>query len=276
MSSDEYLRNMLQWRKEMDADLRRENNWLAVAGLFWLKKGMNTFGSSRDCNIRLPARAPRLIGAFEFNGEAVILHLDIGQSAELNGHPIQTSVVLKDDLQDSPSFVKLGDLCTVVVCRADKFGVRLWDNARAERRTFPPRSWFPVDEKYRIPALYTPYPMPMKFKMLNAFGEWEENYMQGYVTFNLRGRTYNLDTSDRNDGTLYIQFTDATNGGKTYPKGRYHYTEPVREDGRVFLDFNKAFNPPSAFSDYATCTFAPNQNHLNVPIEAGELYAAHS
>ncbi|HEY9152534.1 MAG TPA: DUF1684 domain-containing protein [Anaerolineales bacterium] len=275
MTSDEYLRSILQWRKDMDANLRRENDWLAAAGLFWLKKGNNTFGSSRDCDIVFPKQMPRLIGAFAFDGASTVtLQLDIGQSAELNGEPIQTSAVLKHDLEESPSFVKFGDLCAAVIHRADKVGIRLWDNSREARRTFPPRAWFPVDEKYRIPALYTPYPVPMKFKMFNAFGEWEENYMQGYVAFNLRGRTYHLDASDMNDGSLYIQFTDLTNGEKTYSKGRYHYTEAVQEDGKVFLDFNKAFNPPSAFSEYSTCTFPPSQNTLNVAMEAGELYKA--
>jgi uncharacterized protein (DUF1684 family) len=272
MPSDEYLGTILKWRKEMDDNLRRENDLLAAAGLFWLKPGNNTFGSSRDCDICLPAQAPRLVGAFEFDGKNVRLSLDMGQSAELNGTPIQTQTMLKDDLQDSPSYVKVGGFCMVVLRRADKVGIRLWDNTRAARRTFPPRSWFPIDEKYRIPALYSSYPMPMKSKMFNAFGEWEENYMQGYVTFNLRGRTHSLDANERSDGTLYIQFTDPTNRDKTYSKGRYLYSEFIHEDGRVFLDFNKAFNPPSAFTDYATCTFAPNQNYLNTPIEAGEIF----
>jgi len=274
MPSDEYLRNILQWRREMDTNLRRENDWLAAAGLYWLKKGNNTFGSSRDCDILLPKPVPRLLGAFEFDGAAVVtLHLDIGQSAEVNGQIIQTSAVLKHDLEDAPSFVKFGDLCLVVIQRAGRVGIRLWDNAREERRSFPPRTWFPVDERYHIPALYTPYPLPAKVKMFNAYGQWEENYMQGYVSFNLEGRTYSLDTSDLNDGGLYIQFQDLTNKEKTYPEGRYHYTEAVQEDGRVFLDFNKAFNPPSAFTEFATCTFPPNQNSLNVSIEAGETYS---
>ncbi|HUH98680.1 MAG TPA: DUF1684 domain-containing protein [Anaerolineales bacterium] len=275
MSGSEYLRSTLQWRKEMDAEVRRENNWLAVAGLFWLKKGMNTFGSSRDCDILFPRQAPRLLGAFEFDGaSAVTLHLDLGQTAEIDGQPIQAPTLLRHDLEDSPSFVKFGNLCTAVIHRADRVGIRLWDNTREERRTFPPRAWFPIDEKYHIPALYTPYPVPVKVKMFNAFGVWEENYMQGYVSFNLGGRTYNLDTSDLKDGGLYLQFHDRTNGEKTYPKGRYHYTEAVQEDGRVQLDFNRAFNPPSAFTEFGTCTFPPSQNDLGISIEAGETFSA--
>ena len=156
MANDEYLRSILQWRKDMDAELRRENNWLAVAGLFWLKKGVNTFGSSRDCDIHFPKQTPRLIGAFEFDGTVVTLSLDIGQSAELNGKPVQSPAVLKHDLEDSPSFVKFGNLCAAVIHRADRVGIRLWDNTREERRTFPPRAWFPVEETFPRPcALYS-------------------------------------------------------------------------------------------------------------------------
>ena len=66
-----------------------------------------------------------------------------------------------------------------------------------------------------------------------------------------------------------MQFKDLTNDGKTYPSGRYLDTEAVKEDGQVLLDFNKSYNPPSAFTDYATCTFASKPNHLNLAIEAG-------
>ncbi|MBI3163558.1 MAG: DUF1684 domain-containing protein [Chloroflexi bacterium] len=46
----------------------------------------------------------------------------------------------------------------------------------------------------------------------------------------------------------------------------------VEPDGRIFLDFNKAYNPPCAFTDFATCVFAPEQNHLNFKVAAGETY----
>ena len=84
-----------------------------------------------------------------------------------------------------------------------------------------------------------------------------------------------LDAAELEDTSLYFHFKDLTNGNKTYPNGRYLYTEPMGKDGQVFLDFNKAHNPPSAFTQYAICTFAAELNHLKVSIEAGELYAGH-
>ncbi|HUI88139.1 MAG TPA: DUF1684 domain-containing protein [Anaerolineales bacterium] len=274
MAGDEYLRRILQWRKDMDANLRRENDLLAMEGVFWLKKGRNTLGSSRDSDIIFPKHAPRLLGALELDDASVVtLHLDYGQSALLNGQPIQASTVLKHDQEDCPSVAKFGDLSIVVFHRGDKVGIRLWDNARS--RTYPPRAWFPIDEGFRVSAQYTPYPIATKVKVPNVLGEIEDDYVQGFVSFKFQGRACRLDAAELEDASLSFHFQDLTNSHQTYPNGRYLNTEPMGKDGQVFLDFNQAYNPPSAFTQYALCTFAPELNHLKVPVEAGELYTVH-
>ena len=274
MAGDEYLRSILQWRKDMDANLHRENDLLAMEGVFWLKKGRNTFGSSRDCDILFPKTAPRLLGTLDLDDtQAVTLHLDFGQTGELNGGSVKPSTVLRHEQEENPSYIKFGDFCFVVFHYGGKVGIRLWDNGRL--RTAPPRSWYPVDDAFRIPAWYTPYPIATKIKVPNVQGEMEEDYVQGYVSFKYQGRNCRLDASEMDDASLYFHFKDLTNGNKTYPEGRYLNTEPIKEDGQVFLDFNKAYNPPSAFTQHAVCTFAPDINHLKVAIEAGELYAGH-
>jgi len=68
---------------------------------------------------------------------------------------------------------------------------------------------------------------------------------------------------------------DLTNGNSTYPSGRYHYTDAYKAGEEFFVDFNRAYNLPCAFTEYATCTFPPQENHLNVAIEAGEIYPGH-
>jgi len=265
------MNGILDWRAEMDANLRRENDWLALAGLFWLQRGFNTFGSSPDCDIVLPAPAPRLLGAFEFDGARITLHVDVGQSVQLNGESLQSAAPLRTDRDGSPSCVEFGALRMIAIYRSNRVGVRLWDNSRSQRRDFPPRLWFPVSEQFCLPATYTPYPVPMKVSVPNVLGELEDDIMHGYVSFKFGGKSHRLEVSELDDGRLYIQFMDLTNGVQTYPSGRYHYTDAVTEDGRIILDFNKAYNPPCAFTDYATCTFAPKQNHLKIAVEAGEL-----
>jgi uncharacterized protein (DUF1684 family) len=273
MLDEEYLKSLAAWRAEMDANLRRENDRLALAGLFWLQKGFNTFGSSRDCDIRLPKAMPRVIGAFEFDGANVTLTLDTGQCVAVNGLEVRTPMPLHADDESNPSYVTYESLRMVVIRRNHGVGVRLWDNARPVRESFPSRKWFEPNEEFLVAGLYTPYPVPVKVKLPNTLGEMEEDYMQGYVSFTVLGRGRRLEASELEDGRLYLQFKDQSNGITSYSKGRYLYTtEPVHEDGTVWLDFNRAFNPPSAFTPYSTSTFAPRQNELKVRIEAGERH----
>jgi uncharacterized protein (DUF1684 family) len=111
--------------------------------------------------------------------------------------------------------------------------------------------------------------------MPDILGAVLDEKMDGEVEFSLAGKKLKLLVTEEPDHRLCIQLKDLTNGKTPFPATRYLYTEATGS-GKIFIDFNKAFNPLSAFTDYATCTFAPNQNYLNIPIEAGELYAAHS
>jgi uncharacterized protein len=276
MPDEEYIQGLEKWREDMDANLRRENERLALAGLFWLQKGFNTFGSSPESDILLPKPAPRIIGAFEFDGQDVTLTLDLGQTVELNGHLLQAAAKLNADDSEAPSYVSYQSLRMVVIRRAHGVGVRLWDNNRPERTEYPPRLWFPPDEASRVIAIYTPYPVPIKVMLPNALDEVQTDYMNGYVNFRLLEKSHRLEASELEDGRLYMQFKDLTNGESTYANGRYVYSDVVTEEGQLKIDFNKAFNPPAAFSPFSTSTFAPKQNILKIPVEAGEKMAVPS
>jgi uncharacterized protein (DUF1684 family) len=93
----------------------------------------------------------------------------------------------------------------------------------------------------------------------------------GYAVFRLQGKEYRLrpvlETADAKE--LFYIFRDQTAGKETYGAGRFFYSE-MPKDGQVVLDFNKAYNPPCAFTPYATCPLPPPENKLPVRIEAGE------
>lgn len=272
MANEEYIKGVNKWRQEVDNNLRRENGWLALAGLFWLRKGTNLIGSDPDCDITLPARAPKKLGTFEFDGNNVTLNVESDWPVEVNG-TVSKTALLDADQEDVPSFITFSDMRMVVVRRSKGVGIRLWDNTKEARRTFPSRQWYPVKEEMRIPAIYTRYETPRIVKMPDILGAILDEQMQGFVTFELNGQTYELMATEEPDHRLFLPFMDLTNG-KTYPSGRYHYTDAY-ENGKVFIDFNKAYNPPCAFTNYATCTFPPPENHLKVAIEAGEIYMGH-
>jgi len=273
MANEEYITSVKKWRQEVNNNLRRENGWLALAGLFWLRKGENIIGSGTDSDIRLPARAPRRIGTFEYDGNNVTLNVEIDMPIEVNGVTARTAL-LDADQEDVPSFITFNDMRMVVVRRSKGVGIRLWDNTREQRQTFPDREWYPVKEELRVPATFIRYDVPKIVKMPDILGAILDERMEGYVAFDLFGRQHELIVSELTDRRLFIQFMDETNGDPTYPSGRYHYTD-AHEDGKVFIDFNKAYSPPCAFTDYATCTFPPQENHLHAKIEAGEIYSGY-
>ncbi len=273
MPNEEYINSVLKWRREVDTNLRRENGWLALAGLSWLRKGTNTIGSDPECDIVLPSRAPKQLGRFEFDGNNVTLHVNTERAVEVNG--VETKSALLDaDQEDVPSFITMDEMRMVVVRRSKGVGIRLWDNTREQRRTFPPREWYPVKEEYRIPAAYNRYPSPKIVQMPDILGAILDEKMDGELIFPIAGRTLKILVTEEPDHRLYIQFKDLTNNKTTYPSSRYLYTDSI-QSGKVFVDFNKAYNPPCAFTDYATCSFAPRENYLDAAIEAGEMYSGH-
>ena len=270
MADTEYIQSIKAWRMERNETIRRENGWLALAGLYWLKLGKNQLGSDPRSEIVLPGRLPSNIGSLEYNGRSVSLRTNLGRKIQVNGTETDFSI-LQADTAESPSYITVEDVQLVVIQRGNKFGVRFWDNQREERRTFPARTWFDIQEDLRLPAVYIPYDRPKMSYFPDVAGERSEFPVDGFLSFNYNARVYQLDINKEEDGTFFIRFWDPTSRDETYPTGRYLVAD-VEADGSIFIDFNKAYNPPCAFTDFATCVFAPEQNHLDFRVTAGETH----
>jgi uncharacterized protein (DUF1684 family) len=260
-----------QWRRERDKTIRSENGWLALTGLYWLKLGRNTIGSDPNALIQLPERTPAELGYLEFNGNSVTLHVTSGEKVKVNGRAADFAI-LQPDISEQPDYVSVQDVQFVVIQRGNRVGVRIWDNKSEKRLNFPARTWYDINKDFRIPAIFTPYDHPKTAFFPDLTGEKAEFPVEGYVTFEFNGKTCKLDINKEDDGTLFLRFWDPTSKDETYPTGRYLIAD-VEPDGRIFLDFNKAYNPPCAFTDFATCVFAPEQNHLDFRVTAGETHA---
>lgn len=269
MAEKAYHQVINEWREERDKNIRKENGWLSLAGLFWLIPGKNYFGSDPKCEIVLPERIPAIIGHIEYNGESISLRTNADQKVIVNGDQTDFAV-LRPDSSDNPSFITMQDVRLVVIQRGNRLGVRMWDNQRKERRTFPARTWFDIDENFHIPATYTAYDRPKKAYFHDLTGEKSEIPVEGHLAFKFNGNHYKLDVNKEDDGTFFVRFWDPTSKYKTYPTGRYLVTD--EEGGKIFIDFNKAYCPPCAFTNFATCVFAPEQNRLDFNVTAGETY----
>ena len=267
----EYEQEILQWRARKYDELVRENSWLALAGLSWLKEGRNLLGSNPLCEVNLPEDAPTFLGIIEKKGKVLRFQAAQGVRAEVNGKPVDKTI-LHTNQDAKPSFITWHHLRMVVHQHADRYAVRIWDNDRAERFSLPPLKWFPIDRRYRFNARYTKYTEPKASGQPDTFGDTVDDRMDGTLSFNFDGKKYRLDVTETKDHKLFLKFKDQTSGRETYPPSRYLYTPPVSEDGKVILDFNYAYSPPCAFTPYATCIFAPQQNHLPFRVEAGEIY----
>ncbi|HYL76791.1 MAG TPA: DUF1684 domain-containing protein [Bryobacteraceae bacterium] len=257
----QYQTAIEQWRAHREASLKADGGWLTVAGLFWLKEGANTAGTDPSCDIVLP-RGPAKAGFFEFHDGKTTFRPASGAAMEL-----------KSDSEGEPDQVKLDSLTMFVIHRGQRYGIRMKDTASKFRKEFTGLHWFPVNESYRVTAKFVPNPPGKTIAVPNILGETEQEPSPGYVLFTLNGQSLRLDPVVEGKELFFI-FHDQTSGKKTYPPGRFLYSD-FPKDGKVELDFNKAYNPPCAFTPFATCPLPPKQNRLPVRIEAGELNYGH-
>ncbi len=270
MAQQNFEAEVMQWRAARAERLRaNEKSWLGLAGLYWLKEGDNTFGSDPKCDFVLPACAPKKAGVFQFKHTLVYVKAESGVEMTCNGGNLPTEA-LNDDQQENPHFLELGRLIMVVLKRGNATLIRLWDIENPARKEFSGLNFYPYTLEYRIEAQYDGYARYKVVKQQDIIGEVHDTKMIGRVTFAWRGKEHHLDAENAGDGGLFIAFRDQTNGKTTYAGGRYLLTNKP-ENGKVILDFNKAYNMPCAYTPYATCGLPTAENRLPFAIEAGEM-----
>lgn len=268
-AQEPYRAGQERWRTEREAGLRAEDGWLAVVGLSWLRPGANLAGRDPSAAVRLPAPAPDRLGMFHLEGAAVRFE-PLDPVVRVNGALAKPGVV-RSDLERPADVITAGTLSLTVIRRGDPVGVRAKDRASERRRSYPALTWYPVRESWRVTARFVPHATPRTITIANVLGQLDDQPSPGYVVFTTGGREQRLDALAGNSGGLFFIFRDGTSGRTTYPAGRFLYTKAPR-DGQVELDFNRAENPPCAYTEFATCPLPPKQNWLRVAIEAGEQY----
>ena len=255
-------------RQHRVEELTAPNGWLAVRGLFWLNEGENPAGSDPASAIRMPARAPKRLGVFTLNAGNVIFTPDRA-----------AHVQVADKHVDGPTTLTAGESGAVVsarvslflIRRGDRIGLRMLDPDSKARRTFAGLRYYPRNGAYRFRAKFVAYPALKEVPVPNVLGQLVPMESPGYVEFVSAGKTYRLEpvyeTSRHED--LFFIFKDLTSRTDTYEAGRFLHV-PLPVDGVVDLDFNRAYNPPCAFTEFATCPLPIKENQLQLAIRAGE------
>jgi len=269
-----YQKDVDDWKAGRLGRLTGPDGWTTLVGLFWLKPGDNSFGSGAGNDMQLSATGfPPHVGRFEFDGRSVSFIAAKDAKVESGGKPVTSIKMVSDaDAGDAdPTTLSVGSVSFYAIKRVDKLGIRVKDLNADARVHFKGLEYFPLDQDWRFTAKFEPYSPTKKIPIINVLGMEEDMNSPGALLFDVDGKQYRLDTVLEDGETDYfVMFADRTSGKQTYGAGRFLYVKPPK-DGITVLDFNKSYNPPCAFSPYATCPLPPSQNRLPLAIQAGEL-----
>lgn len=142
-----------------------------------------------------------------------------------------------------------------------------------DRATFDSLDYFDVDAEYRVVARYSEAEDAEPVELETTQGPPATYQRVAVLGFTLDGDHHTLEAYRvEGEDTLFVPFTDATNGGETYHRGRYLDVDPgdAETGDDVVLDFNLAYNPFCAYSDNFACALPPAENDLPVAVRAGE------
>jgi len=254
-----HQQEITQWQENRAERLLRDDGWLTLIGLFWLDDGQNVVTLPTGQTLRMVR-----------NGGTVTLEPDATMTVE--GKPLSGPTALRADADpEGPTFVQMGSVRFNVIKRGERLGLRVKDANARTRKEFAGLEYFPIDAQWRVEARMEPYNPPKKILIDDVTGLRTEYEVPGVLVFTLGGREYRIDpVIEEGSDELFLIFRDETSKDETYPAGRYLYTAKPGTDGKTIIDFNKAYNPPCAFTPFATCPLPPPQNRLKVRIEAGE------
>jgi uncharacterized protein (DUF1684 family) len=273
-SKKEYKKEIERWDAERLESVKSPTGWVNLAGLFWLKNGKNNFGSASSNELVFSNNGfPSRLGTFELKDEKVKWITAPGNEVWYKKNKVDEMEVFNIDSMTSPT-LSYSTYRWNIIKREDKIGVRFRDLNNPALDALTHINRFDANPEWKINAYLEPSSLST-VAITNVLGQTYQQASPGKIVFEVDGKTYKLDAVEEGPELLQVIFGDETNGIESYPSGRFLYvTRPVA-DGKVVIDFNKAFNPPCAFSPFATCPLPPKQNILPIRVEAGEKTIHH-
>lgn len=273
LSADEaqYLSDENLWRIQRQEKLTQPDGWASLIGLHWLTLKSHYVGSSARSGIRI-AMGPDSLGMFTRDGQRVFFTPERGVLLTLDGEPLKGRVELKDDSQGAPSVVGFdeGKGKLTVIQRAGNRALRVKHADATTRTQFQAIEYWPPNRDWRIEATFVPHPAGKTLPIATIIGTTDNTPNPGALEFQHEGKTFRIEALDQGESTLSLIIADRTSGHESYGAGRYLDVPRPDAQGKVMIDFNRAYNPPCAFTPFATCPLPPNENRLDLAITAGE------
>ncbi|TKS54279.1 DUF1684 domain-containing protein [Luteimonas yindakuii] len=266
-----YLHAEQQWRLERARALQADDGWTTLVGLHWLELKAHYIGNGPRAGINLGIGPPRLALVQQEAGQVHITpERDVALTVD--GAPLRGRTRLRSDHEEASTRIGFdagrGELTLIERGGRRALRVRHLD-APARLRFAGLRFWSP-DPSWRMQAKWLPHPPGQTLDIVNILGQVEAMPNPGAVEFERDGQAWRLEAVDGGD-SLLVMFADGTSGHGSYGAGRYlDAPRPDDASGELVLDFNRAYNPPCAYTRHATCPLPPPGNRLRLAIEAGE------
>lgn len=245
------------WRAARHAELAAPDSWLGLVGLFWLEPGINRVGSDAGAPVRLPG-GPDYLGDLRCEGSRVFWRPVDGEWCEL-----------ETDVAGQATSVEVEKWSFFIADRSNRLAARVRDRHWADSRPFGGLDYFGIDPAWQIEAIWQPLARPLTLEVPNVTGELKAVEVTHQAIFAVDGQQVALLPMSVSDDEVFFVFRDRTSGRETYGAGRFLKTN-APDNGRISLDFNRAYNPPCAFTAFATCPLPPPENWLPFAVPAGE------
>ncbi len=194
-------------------------------------------------------------------------------SAVMNGKAIAEATLNKAVPVDTD--VEIMGQATQVNAGVNGVRIFLYNQKAAAAKAFKGLDYFSYDPAYRVQASFKPDPKLVPHAFRTSRGTDKQFFHAGEATFTLRGKTFTLPFyTDSNEPkkitSLSAFFTDGLTGKVTYGAGRYVDIEKfgAYPPKTMTIDFNFAYNPNCARSDFYTCPIAIDD--LAMAVNAGE------
>ena len=268
------LRDTNAWHHTRLERLRAEDGWLSLVGLAWLREGPNRVGRDPDCEITHTGFPADHLATLHLENGAVRIEPAPGLPDGVTLHGLPADGAMRADTEGDPTVVRIGGVRFHIIERGGKLAVRIKDADAPTRTGFKGIERYPVSAEWRIIAAFEPAEPGRTLAMDTVIGVEEQSAIAGWARFEHAGHRVRAALFPASGNGFYLRFGDTSNGTGTYPIGRYLSVPAPGDDGTVVLDFNRAYNPPCAFTPYATCTLPPDSNDFPFSIEAGERWSA--
>jgi uncharacterized protein (DUF1684 family) len=268
-----YEAELQEWRASRLEHLRGPTGYLNLVGLYWLESTSVRIGSAADNDIVFPEKAAEHIGVIRAMPDGALLEVAANVDVRSRNEPV-TKLLMEDDTSANPVTVTHGALAWSIIKRDGNLALRLRDFEHPAIDAFGPIESYPIDLDLRVKGTLKPFEEPRILNVNTTIeGLGYRPRSPGTVAFEIDGKVHELEAYESGD-ELFFVFGDLTSGRETYPAGRFLYAAAPDHRGETILDFNRAYSPPCAFNEFATCPVASPRNRLSVRIEAGEKYDA--